>query len=483
MKAEVAQRGIDISTESLPTPGRRSWVGALTLVAALALESPRVSAAPGDLDPSFGNGGVVATFMSNNGSDKAHAIAADPGTSRVVVAGTATVGGWPSIAIARYSADGTLDTTFGDGGRVVDRGPGCFASEAYAVAVELNHKVVVAGSCGTMVPSQEFLIGRYNADGNLDVSFGTAGFVRTRFGPATRDMARALALDRETGKLVVAGYSRNDAAASPNQDFAVARYLSTGALDATFNSTGTAVTDLGAGKDDFATGVALYGQQVFVVGYGINPTNGSHDFAAVRYRSNGLVGGNFGTNGVARVDVSAGADDRAYAIARFPGTSKMVIAGESFSGQTLLDFAMIRLTASGKLDTGFNSTGKVITPVSGGHDGARGLAIQADGKIVVVGMAASNTSGTVDIAVRRYGSDGSIDAQFGSGGGVVTSVGTSVDEGEAVAMRSDGRIVVAGRVAAACPPDCSAQECEACFFGRAHCTPSDDFALLGYLAQ
>src|SRR5262249_23158863 len=268
---------------------------------------------------------------------------------------------------------------------------------------------------------------------------------------ATRDTARALALDRFTGKLVVAGYSRDDSAASPNQDFAVARYLSTGALDETFSYTGTAVTDLGARKDDFATAVALYGLQVVVAGYGVNPTNGSHDFAAVRYRSNGLVDRRFGTDGVARVDVSSGADDRAYAIARLRGTSRMIIAGESFSGQTLLDFAMIRLTAGGRLDPTFNETGKVITAVSGGHDGGRGLAIQADRKIVVVGVAASNTSRTVDIAVRRYGWDGSIDEGFGTGGGVVTSVGTSVDEGEAVAIGPDGRIMVAGRVAAACP--------------------------------
>jgi uncharacterized delta-60 repeat protein len=453
------------------------------LVAALALQAPRVSAAPGGLDPSFGQGGMVATFMSDHGSDRAHAIAADAGTSRVVVAGSATVDGWVWLAIARYNADGTLDTTFGTGGRVLDHGPACLASEAYAVAVQADHKIVVAGYCATMVPSHEFLIARYKADGSIDASFGTAGYVRTRFGPTTYDIAQALALDPTTGKLVVAGYSLNQAVTIPNQDFAVARYLSTGTLDTTFNSTGTAVTDLGAKKDDFATGVALDGQQVVVAGYSINPTNGSQDFAAVLYRSNGQLDPNYGTNGVARVDVSGGADDRAFAIARVPGTSKMILVGESFSGQTLLDFAMIRLTSGGKLDTAFNSTGKVITAVSGGHDGARGLAIQADKKIVVVGMAARNTSGTVDIAVRRYTSAGAIDTQFGSGGGVVTSVGSSVDEGNAVAIRSDGKILVAGRVAAACPADCSAQECEACFFGRAHCTPSDDFALLSYLAQ
>src|SRR5262249_17850702 len=158
-------------------------------------------------------------------------------------------------------------------------------------------------------------------------SFGAAGYVRTRFGPKTCDIAQALALDPTTGKLIVAGYSQNQAAASPNQDFAVARYLSTGALDTTFNSTGTAVTDLGAKKDHFATAVALDGQQVVAAGYGVNPVNGSHDFAAVLYRANGLVDPNYGTNGVARVDVSGGGDDRAYAIARVPGTSKMILAG------------------------------------------------------------------------------------------------------------------------------------------------------------
>src|SRR5262249_4293702 len=150
----------------------------------------------------------------------------------------------------------------------------------------------------------------------------------------------------------------------PNQDFAVARYLSTGTLDTTFNYTGTAVTDLGAKKDDFATGVALDGQQVVVAGYSINPSNGSQDFAAVHHRSNRQLDPNHATNRVSHVDVSGGAEDRAYAIARVQGTTKMILVGESFSGHTLLDFAMIRLTAGGKLDTAFNSTGKVITAVS-----------------------------------------------------------------------------------------------------------------------
>src|SRR5262249_39418252 len=129
MHAARFQSPIDISQEPLPAPGKRSWIGALSLAAALALGALPASAAPGDLDPSFGQGGMVTTFMSDHDSDRADAIATDRGTSRVVVAGRASVDGWPCIAIARYLADGTLDTTFGDGGRVVARAPGCFSSE------------------------------------------------------------------------------------------------------------------------------------------------------------------------------------------------------------------------------------------------------------------------------------------------------------------------------------------------------------------
>src|SRR5262249_61712800 len=90
-KSEVARSGGNVSVNPLPAQGRRVWAGGLTLIAALALQAPRVSAAPGGLDPSFGQGGMGATFMSGHGSARAHAIAAAAGSSRAVGAGTARV--------------------------------------------------------------------------------------------------------------------------------------------------------------------------------------------------------------------------------------------------------------------------------------------------------------------------------------------------------------------------------------------------------
>src|SRR6185312_12779398 len=189
-------------------------------VAVVCLAASPASAAAGDLDGAFGTGGTVTTDFAGNG-DEARAVAVQP-DGKIVAAGGA-LGATVDFALVRYRPDGTLDATFGTGGKVTtDFGS---AEQAFAVAVQPDGKIVVAGGGAT-----GFELARYNADGSLDGTFGAGGKVTTRFGlglPFTR--AHAIVLQPD-GKIVVAGTATS--ATAP--DFGLARYNPNGSLDASF---------------------------------------------------------------------------------------------------------------------------------------------------------------------------------------------------------------------------------------------------------
>ena len=121
---------------------------------------------------------------------------------------------------------------------------------------------------------------------------------------------------------------------------------------------------------------------------------------------------------------------------------KIVAAGSSDATGNY-DFAVVRYNADGSLDAGFGSGGKVLTDLGSANiDQAAELAIQQDGKIVVAGL--GDAGGGRDFALVRYDPDGSLDAGFGSGGKVVTDLSTNIDYASGVQVQPNGKIVVAG---------------------------------------
>ena len=165
----------------------------LLLCLFVALGGPAVAlAAPGDLDPSFGNGGTVIT--SFGGADVASAVVIQP-DGKLVVAGRTNIAGNTVFALARYNPNGGLDPAFGTGGLVTtDFGS---TDQAFAVALQADGKIVTAGRRGSDV-----IVARYNADGSQDTLFGSNGRVVTNFGATEQALALVLQPD---GKIVVAG--------------------------------------------------------------------------------------------------------------------------------------------------------------------------------------------------------------------------------------------------------------------------------------
>src|SRR5262249_13391111 len=153
--------------------------------------------------------------------------------------------------LARYNTDGSLDTSFGTAGQVTTDFAGIF-QRAYSVALQSDGKIVAAGYAFISTTPEDFALARSNSDGTLDTTSGTGGKVDTDFGPYVASGASSVALQSD-GKIVAAGYAYPFSGIT-GFDFALARYNSDGSPDAGFGSGGKLTTDFG-NTYDYAAGV------------------------------------------------------------------------------------------------------------------------------------------------------------------------------------------------------------------------------------
>lgn len=443
------------------------------------------AATPGDLDATFGTGGKVTTdFAGNRDQGFALALQSD---GKIVVAGTAIINEaqQADFALSRYNANGTLDTSFGTGGKVTTDFGG--NDQAVAVAIQSDGKIVVAGGtcsdsgrgCTTFADGGfDFLVARYNANGTLDTTFGSGGRVITDFNGGI-DVATSLVIQSD-GRIVVGGTACQNnngqcvftSGFDNGVQFALARYMPNGSLDTTFGTGGKVNTKVLL----FGSIVALALQsdgKILAGGLAFLP-RGDSDFMLVRYQANGSLDTTFGTGGMVNVDFNTdssgdGREDAITALAIQPD-GKIVAAGASESAPIphFFDFAVARFNPNGSLDASFGSGGKVTTDLagnsnqagSGGSDQAGSVMIQPDGKILVGGVAGgevymSATSSTAlvvndsaeapgaDFGLVRYNTNGTLDTTFGRNSIVRTDFFGASDAGRFL-LQPDGRVVAAG---------------------------------------
>ncbi len=403
-------------------------IAILSLVSIASLWGAAV--APGDLDISFGIGGKVITDFG--GWDDAHALAIDSSGKIVVAGSTERVPYHGDFALARYNADGSLDATFGTDGKVTtaftEFGEGYDTAGANALAIDSSGKIVVAGGAGKFLEYYDFALARYNADGSLDTTFGSNGTVTTDFG-GKRDSARALAID-SSGKIVVAGEAPGEAQADfalarYNADgsldttfgingkvttdfggsfdtatalaidssgkivvagyisalFGLARYNADGSLDATFGIDGKVITHFGGSNGVNSLAIDSQGR---LVAAGWSADNA---IALARYNIDGGLDATFGTDGKV---VSSYKYYYYYgSVLAIDSSGKIVVAGAAVNKRydfLGFHFALARFNTDGSLDTTFGSNGNVFTDFR--KDGfAQAVAIDSSGKIVVAGEA------------------------------------------------------------------------------------------------
>ena len=356
----------------------------------------------GTPDPTFGTNGIVITNFG--GSEEIRGLAIQP-DGRIVAVGSSVSTAGRRFAVARYTPDGTLDATFDTDGKVLTALPGR-GGEATAVALETVGdavRIVVAGTAftGAALTDEDVAVVRYNADGSLDTTFNGSGqVVLLNFGRPEFPSSVAIQAD---GKIVVGGTADSG---NGTFDFLLVRIEATGALDGTFGvpagsgdytSGGQVTTDFSdafappIAADDVLGGIAIQPDGKIVAGgFAEDQETGAATFALARYEADGTLDPAFGAGGLARTPAGWGA-----ALALRPD-AKILLGG--FAGLSR-DFTLAQYDADGSLDATFG-TGGVVTTNLGGFDAIQALALQADRKIVAAGTTAG-VAGT-QLAVARY---------------------------------------------------------------------------------
>ena len=341
-----------------------------------------------------------------------------------------------STAVAGQTLPGTLDTTFGVGGKAITSVGTNMRSVAHAVAVQPDGKVVAAGYSllGTdpNTRADDFLVIRYNADGTLDTSFGGGTGIVTTDLTGFDDIAWAVVIQPD-GKIVAAGQANVDPNAS-TWGFAIVRYNSDGSLDTSFDGDGIRIVVVGVRSPAYAMALQPDGK-IVIAGDSTSVNGAPISSTVVRLNSNGSPDTTFDGDGISGAQIGASGDNiRTVAI---QPDGKILIAGYASVGT--LDMAVARFNVNGSLDTSFDGDGKVTTPIGISAEYIQSLAIQRDGKIV--GAGASLTGVTYHSALVRYNTNGSLDTSFDGDGSIVSPGGYQY---KSVAIQLNNEIVAAG---------------------------------------
>jgi uncharacterized delta-60 repeat protein len=387
----------------------------------------------GALDPNFGTGGLTTDFQGPlDTPGQATAVQAD---GKLVMVGGFYDDSSAGFTVARYNPDGGLDATFGASGTVATtfRQNANSGDRAMAVAIQGDGRIVVAGDTGL-----DFGLARYNPDGSLDASFGTAGKVKAHYGDSEHLTGMALEPD---GKILVTGAAVVGAA----KDFVLARYNSDGSPDSTFGTNGTVLNSIGT-----ANGLTVQPDGKIIV-VGATPTRvnamfTTTAFEVVRYNANGSLDTTFGSSGRVVTQFPAiccTENDEAAAVVLQPD-GKIVVGGSSTDfSQTFGThrYALARYNSDGSLDASFVGGGEV-TSIKGN---ITSLALQSDGEIVAAGGIGTLTEDegikNNGLTLARFTPTGGLDTTFGTQGSVTEEIPVVTTS---VVVQSDGRIVVSG---------------------------------------
>jgi uncharacterized delta-60 repeat protein len=424
---------------------KKRWRSLLVTVASLTLLvafAGSAAGASGDLDPSFGVGGKVRTpglWFGNAVTIQAN--------GRIVVGGTAAD---YTFAVARFTTDGRLDSGFGGDGVVSGIFPGGSGTldAVNSVFVQRDGKIVAVGNFSGADRSERVALARLKPDGTLDTSFGVGGKVQATLGPrgCTLDGLSVSEAPGRYGKIVVATACSDDR-------FVVLRYRHDGTLDRSFSGDGMAAAKVQLGVfEHVVAGVVVQPDGKIVVAgsatyYKPPQAEWSGDFAVVRFTPDGTLDSTFGGDGKVSYGFKStlcGRFSEAGDVALQPD-GRIVVGGTTGCSETVGALShpvvgIMRLEPNGVPDPTFGDNGRVTTigPIMVGQN-SLSLAIQHDGRIVAGG---SNPR----FMLRRYLPGGQLDTTFGGDGLVETFAG---DGGvSAIAIQQDGRIVAVGSAGA-----------------------------------
>lgn len=398
------------------------------------------------LDTSFGQGGYVVTQVgSSNVRGTSMALQAD---GRILVAGY-TAPALPirkDIVVARFTASGALDTTFGGTGIVTTDASGVesvgaetYDEQANGIAVDPSGRIYVVGKGALLEPSSDFLLLRYLNTGELDGNFHFNGVVYHRLRNGEEEGAKAIAFN-DSIQPVVIGDTRN---VDSEPSFGAIRLLDDGALDTAFGSSGIRIIPL---STIVASATSVLIEQgtgnIYMGGSAVAGTD--YDFVIASLLPTGNVNQSFGQGftGVGLFQPSAHGDVLSFAMASGTGTSPRFLMAGSAKVGSKNNFGLAGVLSNGQLDAAFANSGFPVTSMSSGEDVARGVVI-VDDKIVLIGNSDSN----LNVALARFLPSGQLDTTFGTQGRLVFSFDGKAVTIQAATLTSDGKLLMAGTIA------------------------------------
>jgi uncharacterized delta-60 repeat protein len=415
-------------------------------VSAEALET-RVVLAAGDLDTTFNGTGTVTTPATAFGSDTGKAVAIQTDGKIVVVGdvpgGTNDINTSTDIAVIRYQANGSIDTSFGvNGVRYITIGT---FDRALSVAIDVNGGVIVGGETNDSGGSTDIFLFRLTAAGVADTTFNGNGVIRYDLSNGFNDGVSSVIVEADR-QVVIAGYTTIATGVGSQVRLAmlVQRYNADGTLDTTFGTNGSRVSIIGS-DNDVATAITAIGDGRYLV-TGNTVSNRVQYTFVTRVAESGVIDTSFGFSGGGASIISIGGTgiDYARSIAWMP-IGRIVVGGYARVNATTGNhnvFAM-RLDANGLFDTSFNSNGLSVIDLGSTEDEANALVVQRDGRIVLGGSVRAGVAGS--FALVRWNVDGTLDSYFGNNGIRIYSYATDARM-FGLALQADQKLVAVGWV-------------------------------------
>jgi uncharacterized delta-60 repeat protein len=326
----------------------------------------------GALDSSFGDHGTVLTDFNANAPNEGALAAAIQPDGKVIAAGYVSIisPGEGYFALARYNTNGSLDTTFGNGGKVLTAIVQ-HINTAYAVAVGQDGKIAAAGEYFNS-PGFQTLIARYSATGALE---GTMTDHRG-FGQGDENVPMAVTIQPD-GKILTAGYYRSNSSGPSGADITMLRFTANGAPDTSFAGTGRLL--IPSAVNEFLMSVAVQADGRIVAG-----GSSASDFLVMRFNADGSPDLTFG-GGTGRATTPMGGFSQANSVIVKPNGKILAAGNVAITGQQ--NFAVAYYNADGSLDTSFSGDGKLTFNFGGMPSLARGMALDGLGRIVLGGYA------------------------------------------------------------------------------------------------
>ncbi|WDQ17494.1 ELWxxDGT repeat protein [Rhodopirellula sp. P2] len=400
----------------------------------------------GSPDATFGSGGLVTTdFGSPN--DFAQDIVIDPASGDLIVLGSTIPGGYDynlrDLAVARYAAlDGSLVTSFGTSGKTVIDIRGTRDTAGELAMTPASDLIISALSVSPTSSSDEAILLKLDSNGVLDTNFGTLGLAYAPAAVSYHDDPRFVHVP-STGDTYLAYTSSGNAV--------VTKFDSSGGIDSSFDIDGSIEHNLNMGSYPSLVGIDLdTNGRLVLAGSGYDSAASNNEFYALRLLQDGTLDVVFNGTGQLVFGTTIGRNDYAHGAKVVNGS--LLVVGSVSNADTFDDMVIARVTDSGIVDMAFGNAGVTVTnwPLDSIDDQAKDMVVLPDGKILVVGdsISSPDTNAIKNVVVARYHPDGNLDTSFGTGGIVIADLGTSRDRANAIAVRPDGRFVIAGTMEA-----------------------------------